>query len=444
MKKTTIVLFVLLLASVTLCLRTTLGSTVGIAWTKYSGNPLNLPGVWHVVYPWVIYDGQTFKMWYTGMTSPSSENRIYYADSPDGINWTTHGVVLEKGEPGSWDDMNIAPAAVLFNGTTYKMWYVGVGSSASVWGMVGYATSSDGVSWTKYKANPVLVPGGNGGWDDWNIGDMSVIFNGTHYMMWYSGQAVEDGIFKTGVATSVDGISWTKYHNNPVLVPEPSAWDNTHVFTGPVIYNGSCYEMWYTGIGPGPSFTGRIGLATSPDGFSWSKYAGNPVLEPGSPGSWDSDGINCGSVVKKGSTLLMWYWGHPQPTKVGLAISFTRTIEADVDFCPDSLNLRSNGKWITGYIELPESYDVTNINVSSILLNGTIPVALSSPSQIADCDGDGVLELMVKFDRAAVQSYILSHAVFKDRFAEATLTLTGKLNTGIEFEGNDTMRIILN
>jgi hypothetical protein len=117
-------------------------------------------------------------------------------------------------------------------------------------------------------------------------------------------------------------------------------------------------------------------------------------------------------------------------------------ISAILTVSPSTLNLESKGKWITAYIELPESFDVADIDISSILLNGTIPVALSSPSQVADYDGDGVPDLMVKFDRAAVQSYILRHAVIEDRCAAATLTLTGKLNDGTEFEGNDAIRCI--
>jgi hypothetical protein len=40
-------------------------SNVGVMWIKYSGNPLNL-GVNKALNPWVIYDGQMFKMWYAG------------------------------------------------------------------------------------------------------------------------------------------------------------------------------------------------------------------------------------------------------------------------------------------------------------------------------------------------------------------------------------------
>ena len=40
---------------------------------------------------------------------------------------------------------------------------------------------------------------------------------------------------------------------------------------------------------------------------------------------------------------------------------------------PNTLNLKSKGKWITAYIELPEGYSVENIDLSTVLLNNEIP-----------------------------------------------------------------------
>lgn len=83
------------------------------------------------------------------------------------------------------------------------------------------------------------------------------------------------------------------------------------------------YEMWYSGQSYADNV--RIGLATSPDGFSWTKHSGNPVLDVGPPGAWDSAYIYAMSVVKKADRLLMWYWGasdHAGGTeRIGLATS---------------------------------------------------------------------------------------------------------------------------
>jgi len=115
---------------------------------------------------------------------------------------------------------------------------------------------------------------------------------------------------------------------------------------------------------------------------------------------------------------------------------------ASIDIAPDTLNLRSRGRWITGYIELPEGYDVGDIDVSSIMLNDTIPAELSLVA-VGDYDIDGVSDLMVKFNGASVISYIIGAIGYPDGFATVTLTITGKLNNGIPFEGSDTAKIMM-
>ena len=67
--------------------------------------------------------------------------------------------------------------------------------------------------------------------------------------------------------------------------------------------------MWYGGSGASSEV---IGYATSPDGLSWSKYVGNPVLGAGLPGSWDQFGVDCPRVIIDGSLYKMWYDGRGQ------------------------------------------------------------------------------------------------------------------------------------
>ena len=117
-----------------------------------------------------------------------------------------------------------------------------------------------------------------------------------------------------------------------------------------------------------------------------------------------------------------------------------------IDFDPDTLNLKSKGSVITVYIEFPEGYDVADINVSTIMLNRTVPAKLS-PTAIGDYDNDTVPDLMVKFDRAELISYILANVnvtqLIEERFMTVTLTITGKLNDGTAFQGSTTITIIL-
>jgi hypothetical protein len=107
---------------------------------------------------------------------------------------------------------------------------------------------------------------------------------------------------------------------------------------------------------------------------------------------------------------------------------------ATINIEPDTLSLKNAGKWITCHIELGEEYDVADIDVSTVRLNGQV-AAESQPTAIGDYDDDGVADLMVKFDRSAVQKILeVGDAV--------EVTVTGQLTDGTPFEGSDTIRVI--
>ena len=101
---------------------------------------------------------------------------------------------------------------------------------------------------------------------------------------------------------------------------------------------------------------------------------------------------------------------------------------------PCKLNLKSKGKWITAYIELSKGYDPYDIVLGAILLNGFLSPAIK-PYNIEDSDNNGILELMIKFDRSQIISNLES-----SQFCE--MTITGKLIDGIIFKATSTIELI--
>ncbi|UCE72887.1 MAG: exo-alpha-sialidase, partial [Methanomassiliicoccales archaeon] len=111
-------------------------------------------------------------------------------------------------------------------------------------------------------------------------------------------------------------------------------------------------------------------------------------------------------------------------------------ISSVVDIKPDTLNLKSKGRWITAYIELSGGYSVSNINFSTILLEDMMPIE-HHPIEIGDYDNDGFTDQMVKFDRSELEDYLNNSIGF------VNLTIRGELRTGESFEGGETIRTIL-
>ena len=164
-------------------------------------------------------------------------------------------------------------------------------------------------------------------------------------------------------------------------------------------------------------------------GNYWSDYTGVDEYSGPYQNETGSDGIGDTPYVIDENNQD----NYPFMSKNGWMI-----ITATIDVAPDTLNLKSQGKWITCYIELPEGYDVAYIDVSTISVNGVIS-AEPHPTDFGDYDYDSVPDLMVKFDRAAVIEHIRHDLGITD--GEVTLAVKGEV-AGTHFEGTDTIRVI--
>jgi len=330
-------------------------------WTKYEGNPIirSIDYSWdyHLFTPFVLKEGDIYKMWYTGA---NTYYRIGYATSSDGITWSRNAgnPILEVGVTDSWDDRGVIGPQVIFDGSSYHMWYGGWDGTlintddkplpANC--RSGYATSSDGITWEKYPANPVMELGAEGSWDADGVFGASVMYKDSLFKLWYGGlNGVKGSI---GYATSTDFIHWEKYSGNPVMEPGTSTeWDSLYIYFPNVLYNADSrrFEMWYAG---GVKHTPRhIGFATSPDGITWEKYSNNPVMSPG-PDVWDSLRFSGTHVMVTNSGYKMWYSGlgptpsnipdPPSRVQIGYATAPIGTAITDKNNTPTGYRLKQN------------------------------------------------------------------------------------------------------
>ena len=116
------------------------------------------------------------------------------------------------------------------------------------------------------------------------------------------------------------------------------------------------------------------------------------------------------------------------------------TVPVNINITPETLNTKSQGRWITCKIKAPAGYTVADIDKDSIKLAGSIQ---ADRVQL----NPGQQQVMVKFDRqAAIEAIAAQEGVdLNGGFAIfADVTITGQLTDGTKFEGTDKIRFLHN
>jgi predicted GH43/DUF377 family glycosyl hydrolase len=250
--------------------------------------------------PSVIARGGGYTMWAGG--SVNNVSGIFMATSTNGTSWTLDtSPVLGPGPPGSWDSYVVYGPSVVWNGTQYLM-YFSANNGTMRSRSIGVAFSSNGVSWTEYSHNPI-IKGGPGYYDAWWARFPSVVLDNGIYKMWYTGSYPNYGPHSLGLgidyATSTDGVTWTKYAGNPVFVANGTA-DAYYTEHPSVVKISGTYIMAFDDNGE------RIAYATSADGIAWN-VSNVPLVTLTS--HWDDGVVLFPDVELNGSSILLWHYG---------------------------------------------------------------------------------------------------------------------------------------
>src|SRR5438034_1897019 len=156
-------------------------------------------------------------------------------------------------------------------------------------------------------ANPVLGPTAASVLDNDSVDDPAVAKVGSTYYLWYSGTSDDGRASAIFLATSTDGTTWARANGgNPVLQGTAGAFDANGVYGEDVVYDPANpvtpLRMWYSGRA---GVFGGIGYATSLDGLTWTKYPSSaapaPIVVHGPPGAADSFAAADPSVIQDGS-----------------------------------------------------------------------------------------------------------------------------------------------
>lgn len=200
--------------------------------------------------PSVVKVGTIYHMWYTGQHKPGQADGtsdIFHAVSEDGVHFTRTGdePVLRAELP--WEKQAVMCPSVLWDAQEkkFRMWYSGGEQYEPT--AIGYAESTDGRVWRKHALNPIFMADPQNEWEQHKAAGCQVLRHDGWYWMFYIGYRNED-YAQVGIARSRDGISgWERSSHNPVIAPDPGAWDGDACYKPFVLNLGDKWMLWYNG-----------------------------------------------------------------------------------------------------------------------------------------------------------------------------------------------------
>lgn len=220
----------------------------------------------------------------------------------------------------TWDQKIRERGYILRENGTYHLWYTGYREGTNQTRSLGYATSADGLTWTRHKGNPIY----QAAW----VEDMCVVnANGMYYMFaegqndvahlltstdranwqeqgpldvrYTNGKPLTTGPYGTPtvwkdnntwylfyerndqavwLATSNDLKIWTNVQDDPVLTRGPEAYDRHAVAMNQVIRYKGLYYAYYHASAFADWHEWSMNVAVSSDLIHWTKYARNPII----------------------------------------------------------------------------------------------------------------------------------------------------------------------
>lgn len=245
----------------------------------------------------------------------------------------------------TWDQVIRERGYILREDDGYHLWYTGYREDTNDSTMaLGYATSPDGIAWTRYKNNPVFS-------ESW-VEDMMVIKSDSVYYMFAEGRNdiahmltstdkihwkdhgslqirytngqpltpgpygtptifIEDGVWYLFYERNDNGIwlassrnltEWTNVQDEPVIKKGPEAYDKFGVALNQIIQYQGLYYAYYHGTAFEDWSEWSTNVAVSKNLVDWEKYSLNPIME---------ENKSSGILVHDGSQYRL-YTMHPE------------------------------------------------------------------------------------------------------------------------------------
>ena len=225
--------------------------------------------------------------------------------------------ILKLGKRGTFDEFGTYPTSIIRKDGAVWGYYAGWTRCESVPFNVsiGLAISkNDGETFDKIGDGPIL---------SYSINEPFILsgpkirkFNNTYYLFyiagsnWIENNGKPEPVYKIRMATSPDGLNWTKADKNLV---EDSIDENEAQASPDVIFKNGKYHMFFCyrhGLGfRGKEKGYRIGYAVSTDLITWKREDSKVGIDVSDEG-WDAEMISYPHVFELDNKIYMFYLGN--------------------------------------------------------------------------------------------------------------------------------------
>jgi hypothetical protein len=200
--------------------------------------------------------------------------------------------VVDIGPGGSFDDTHALDPAAVRFGGRVLLYYSAVGAGPDA---IGLATSTDGITFTKYGR--VLD------------GRAPEVVESDGRLHLLHQVRVDDG-YELHLRVSTDGITFPDDGDGGcVFRGEPGSWDAQSVVTVRIHRDGDTFFMLYGGSANSLDEPEFFGLARSSDLRTWERHPGNPIFGHGAGGTIDGGAIWFPALIETAGHAMLLYEG---------------------------------------------------------------------------------------------------------------------------------------
>lgn len=235
----------------------------------------------------VIKAGDTYYLWYSKVTKgpgvtdyPSGYAAdVWYATSPDGLQWTEQGLAVGKGGAGAWDERGVFTPNILRFGGKFNLYYTAVAAghqqTPPTPTQIGVAVAdSPAGPWQKFAGNPILSPSADREqFDSARVDDAALLVRDGRVWFYYKGRMKGKGPGETKM-----GVAFSDSPTGPFAKYGEPLHAGHEVMVWP---QGNGVASLTTAAGPRIVYYAADGLHFEP-----RDAVKNP---PRAPGAWRSD-----------------------------------------------------------------------------------------------------------------------------------------------------------